>query len=109
MCGIGTQARPGSALDRGGGEFGGRSAGLHAVEEARRGLRRSDFANGGVREDIEQAALALLPYAEHAAGRLQAALGAALDAEVERDRAFDRLDDVAKGDRSEEHTSELQS
>src|ERR1700680_2840890 len=67
-----------------------------AGEERRGWLRQGDLAKPGMREDVEQDALAFLPYAEHPAGRLEAACGAAVDAYVERDGAFDRLDDVAE-------------
>src|SRR5215470_1179250 len=61
-------------------------------------MRGSDFGERGVREYIEQHALAFFPHAVHAAGRLQSARAAAVGAYVESDRTFDRLDNIAEGD-----------
>src|SRR5579875_776355 len=94
--------RADSTLGRGGERGGERADGRAWRWRAKRRTarpRQRDFADRGVREDIEQRPLALLPNPEHPAGRLQAALLGALDAEIESDRTLDRFDNVAEGDR----------
>src|SRR6185312_8223353 len=63
-----------------------------------RGTRGGDFFERGLRENLEQYALAFFPHAEHPAGWLQQARTRTIDAYVERDRPLNRLDHVLERD-----------
>src|SRR2546425_6474187 len=57
-----------------------------------------DVRDSRVFEEIHHAPLALAPDAIHAAGTEQEAVGVLSDADVERNRSLDRLDDVPESD-----------
>src|SRR5262249_21246493 len=76
-------------------------AGRGAIRGERRGRepRAGEIGELGRGDQIEQPALSLGPDVVHAAARADRAVAQVADADVERDRTLDRLDDVLERDR----------